>query len=855
MKRQLILLYLFPVYLLHLHHIAWSNDFPEFTNRLNDFESSVSKRADVPLRKKILALATNYERALENAMAKSTGSEATALEEERKRLETLTEALPTTPVKKVSLNPLPEATPKGVTALRTTWNRAVANYQKSYDIEVSRLSHAFARSLEQYETELKRSRKNEQAEIVASYREKLLANPAEPVFTFTNYRIAGRYRPLPWESDTPFPLKRIERPNEPCRLVAWRVDGQPIDSAKFTNLVGDTPDSLGELVDFGAGNPGFDHVRFSLIGITAEGELRSFKNRERLPKEAGFVHVDGHFRTFAGLRQDGSCKVINFGADGDQVKSMKEIESEGPFVDVRCSGEHLITLNENGHLVARGLQDRWKRTFIQGGVQGNSVAIDTDEVNNIVIKKDGDSFVRIRMRDNSTVPIPQSSRIFLHHYSNSDGSDINTFVTLRDSLDLSKLGGAAPKNVNMVQQWNSLRQDNVYAIAALREGLGTWRFWGDLLDFAEIDFDYCTTKAGGCRKIAMFLPYIIGLKPVDNITDSDWAGAAKQTSDSSEVVPLPQFSKMFPLPVKMRPSTAGRLEVYRRDGKPVGKQADDTPLHTFPADMGNQVVDISIGDWDSHKGPQQTAVALLQDGTVRVWRANTKEAPVDPSLSGIKNIVQVKGGIRRVCLLNEKGEVFHLGEPGDPKFALSPKKIETAEPVVNIAGEWNQLYIQTQSGRIQHLFSKEWNPAEIIPVVTMVGHHGCKTLGVDGRWRSWTEDGELKGTSPPMQKIPSFYQAAGDKMHFIDADGKGRTLRNDAECVRPASITNKLQLNDPEVIKYFSTSGLEIIQLPDNRWHILNGEGDHSYMNKKIQGASKIAASKRYVFCIRPVGK
>ena len=68
-----------------------------------------------------------------------------------------------------------EDAPKELTTLRNTWSGAVANYRKTHDAEATKLSQQFAKSLQGLELSLTQAKQFDQATMVKTYREGLLA--------------------------------------------------------------------------------------------------------------------------------------------------------------------------------------------------------------------------------------------------------------------------------------------------------------------------------------------------------------------------------------------------------------------------------------------------------------------------------------------------------------------------------------------------------------------------------------------------------------------------------------------------------------------------------------------------------
>ena len=156
---------------------------PELTKRIKRYQEVVEQRATAPMKKNIGTLAANYQRAIDQQIDKlaAQGKLETinALRGEKKMVQSLVESLPEKKVEELSLAQLSKDAPKELTTLRNTWSGAVANYRKTHDSEVSKLSQQFSKSLQGLELSLTKSKQFDQATMVKAYREGLLAGTAD----------------------------------------------------------------------------------------------------------------------------------------------------------------------------------------------------------------------------------------------------------------------------------------------------------------------------------------------------------------------------------------------------------------------------------------------------------------------------------------------------------------------------------------------------------------------------------------------------------------------------------------------------------------------------------------------------
>ncbi|MDF1816175.1 MAG: hypothetical protein P1V20_28500 [Verrucomicrobiales bacterium] len=218
---------------------------PILTELIKKFEEAKVEKILVPYRRSVQQLADSYskaiDRGIENATFKGDLALVLALREEQKTLTKLEAFIEKSDPD--SLPRLPELPPEAEPTnrkLRNTWSDMRKRYEKHYFSALNHITEMFAASLEAAEPRLTKERKFDDAEAVRQYRIKFLGidekAPEKELeksqdFDPENAILAGQYQPVP--TSNAFPLPKAIRPTEPCKVVAWRIDGAPVNQKDY----------------------------------------------------------------------------------------------------------------------------------------------------------------------------------------------------------------------------------------------------------------------------------------------------------------------------------------------------------------------------------------------------------------------------------------------------------------------------------------------------------------------------------------------------------------------------------------------------------------------------------------------
>ncbi|MBL9150954.1 MAG: protein kinase [Verrucomicrobiales bacterium] len=873
---------------------------PGLTTRLDGFHTT--------RRTQLRDLAAKYLAGLETRLGQAADAGdlrlATAFEAEKKRIQTLQTALAEPPADPlaavtdngaVTLPALPDGSPEPLVALRQTWTTESGKIRTTLDA-------ALQQSLQALEAELTRARDFEKAQAVLAWRESLAAGSAEtparteapatpaPMATAPTDEAGTLKNPFGWQPipENPFPLPRPTRPTTPCRVVAWRLDGKPVDEAAFRQLFGGVPADLGEVVDVEAETiiaPSLVTAsRIYPIAIGTDGTLKSIKP---LPNDANLAAIKGSVRVTVGnfiaaaLLEDGKVSFLNVNPPEVEKRNLdfSPVADWDNIVAIEAGSGHLVALNSDGKVYTIGgnhegqleITAEFQGSVAKVGASGSSTWVARLDRKNLQLQRFG--FPKYQ----STLPI--SSRAFLGNElitTDERGRPEKDSMTEAYPQSLKNFRGVEPRDVRSVVNIGTSdggEGRGRAGIAALREGEDQWRFWGDRKDLGSYDPKYCEAKAAGCWKLFFIGDYVLALKPVANLKPDDWTGAAASAAGPAATPAAPASmptatvdpATVFPLPIPKRPTVAGRLEVHRRDGKPVGSQPDDNALAKLPADLGSNVVAISVSEMGGDKG--SVAVALLADGTVRAWHSGKSYEPNNPvremrdptfSLTGI---VKVATGAGKFVFLNEKGEVFGAGDGGFSSSGSTPfiaNKIDVSEPAVDIASKAGPAFALLQSGKIRLLTSgKEVAPPPDLPLATaIVASWGGWALGIDGKWRGWWDkrEGEV-ATVVDAQGGSLSHEGAGTHFYWINPVGKLLGHKLSGEVAGNSDFANIRQ-----GARQVSVGTLMALESEPGKWAIsINstspGDGNEPTLETKLRGCSAIASSSVYVFGIRAVGR
>lgn len=662
------------------------------------------------------------------------------------------------------------------------------------------------------------------------------------------------WQPIPEE---PFPLARPTRPTIPCRMVAWRTDMAPVKADEFHEKMGFLPFDFGEIVDLEA-------TGSACIGLDANGDaIFTTDGNKELKKVSGKqlvrVSIGKIFGT--GLSNDGSAHILK---RRHHTLDLSAVSTWKNLVDVKAGDYHALGLRSDGTVVGAGRKENNQISetltsatqvisIVPRGLGSTIVQLSGNDLRfriignggkNIELK--GDQRVIANFRNYTFTD--ESGRIEEssvsdeepHHFSHAPSG-------LRDVRDLQAQGG------------NGGEQSG---IASARVGEDQWYFWGHRGKNGPVKDKDLKRKADGCLKLFFANPFIIGLKPVDKITPDDWTGKidtedpATTDAETAPAEPTP-LNITFPLPVPKRPTLAGRLEVHRLDGNPIGSQPNGNALAKIPADLGSQVVDIAIGN--QKKGPDSDgevmAVALLSDGTVRVWNTEDQyheEVNANPTL-GLKNIVAIAAGKNQALFLDRDGVAwkagFHMG--GFAPFQASKVKTD-GEKIVQIACYTTYSLLLSESGKVSQINDPNSSPLPggIPPSVSIAVAGGTGyALGIDGIWRAWYQ----QGTSRSITATAATNGLLGQP-GTSDREMAWRDLDNRIHCLaRDGKDSSKTILDyEGPVLSWSISQNYNALEISEGKW---KGYGGFHKTESVVQGSIKLDASFVYLFAIKPLGR
>ena len=145
----------------------------------------------------------------------------------------------------------------------------------------------------------------------------------------------------------------------------------------------------------------------------------------------------------------------------------------------------------------------------------------------------------------------------------------------------------------------------------------------------------------------------------------------------------------FPLPIPKRPAEAGRVVVWRLDGKPLDPSDPEVKM----PDGLDDVVMLAAGQGGSNPPTPQHLLALHQNGTVSAWGGNDRgEATPPPNLT---NVISVAATDFMSIALDASGHVLPWGESA--KVNGLP---HITEKVVAVSGSKNLGAMLLSSGKL-----------------------------------------------------------------------------------------------------------------------------------------------------------
>lgn len=861
-------------------------DKPTDAPSLTDLVPELSPRLERYLtlrRGKLTELANRYSEALNGKLREATQAGdlglVKAFRTEIQRVETLQEALKSKiddPVSTVedsaTLRPLPNTAPPSLVELRKTWTRLraeIANelnpkLQQSLtfleqklvreeDIANADRLHAWKNSLQSSGTLASTTETTEEkkkAEPIASS-----SNAESDTGEFTN---PFGWKPIPEE---PFPLPMPQRSTTPCRLVAWRLDGEPIEDEKFRTTMGGLPAELGEIVDFATADIIREANDFKLrnsFGITENGNVVTFASRP-LQKEfsstlSDVVQMESGIHQVAALHKDGTVSTATFNPGFTKRFNayLEEAETWQNIVRIAIGEGHLLGLASDGNAFAVG-DNRDDRSTLPGATGQKTVSVGAHMSSTWLVTLSKDKELEILRLGPSvqTYHIKQTDRIFLGQsafFADARGRLEDDSITAEVPYRIENIRGAPPSDVLEVRSIATVVEGRTNAIGWAREGDDKWKFWGETPDFSAVDRVYCENKAEGCWKVFISSPYVLGLKPVANLKDSDWTGGS--SPEQPEPVAAPSNhprEKAFPLPLPKRPDESGNVIVLRRDGKPLAERGQS--LQKWAQSLGTAVVSLDAGFFP----PKDDGIlALTRDGHLHQFNSKKAESVPTAWQKQIKsNIVKTAFGSQRAAILCSDGTGY--------LYDYSRKELESVnlpegELLTDISCQNNYACALTTAGTIVPISVKpSFQELQEYPkTVALATAWGGWAFGIDGRLRSWYQvDGKTLANSLQFSGGIKSSSGFNADLVWIDSNGlaHGRSYFG-------GTIDGKFfrTRNDFEEVHLFWN--LRALKTSDGNWVLRGGDKATLYekLSRETEGCSALTADETYIFAIRPLG-
>ena len=554
----------------------------------------------------------------------------------------------------------------GLAQLRETWTKESAKINSALDTQLQQ-------SLVAAEKQLTKAREFDKAEVILTFRQSLSAPlaPAEPkpapVQTAASDS-AEMENPFGWKPipDDLFPIPIPKRSTTPCRMVAFRADGAPVDEAHFREVFGGVPSEFGDIVDLDIW-PGVNKstYRVAPTAIRTDGTVVSWLKDDEINDKADelqdVVRISVGNNLFVALRGDGTVvtarrrgEIIDReGIDFDAAKEWKNI------VQVSAGALNIAGITAGGEPRVAGDNSVGQQNF-PADWQSDIFAIDIGNVNNSAIlakKADSGTLIEVFGAYPNEISLKKKERFFLTFQPFlTDSSGRLESDNMQDYFphSIAKLK-SKPRDI----VWMS-RADYDYTsevgITTACNGDGEWTFWGSAGDLGDFDPSYCEKEAAGAWKALVRYPYVLTLKPVSRLTPDDWTGAgavkveppAPQTTAKPKPAPIqtnatnsagtenpfgwkPFPDETFPIPIPKRQTTPCRVVAFRMDAKPVDDSAFREAFGGVPDDMG-EVVDFEAYNSIAHESISRyftfNPIALRADGscTAMRWKEEVEAA-------------------------------------------------------------------------------------------------------------------------------------------------------------------------------------------------------------------------------------
>ena len=846
--------------------------------------------------KAVLDLAVKYEGALsartntaadagDLPLVKSFRAEAKLVADLKKELAANDGNLTARVNSTATLPDLAAGAPPGLAQLRETWTNERAKISNTLDAQLRQ-------SLVAAEKQLTKAREFDKAEVILTFRQTLGAPPApqtpgepEPAPVQTaDANTAGTENPFGWKPipSDPFPLPIPKRQTTPCRVVAFRMDGKPVDEAAFREGFGGVPDDMGEVVDF-AGYPSISpgseskYFTFKPVGLRIDGTCVAMQWNSVVEtvqdQLTDVVAMDMGRFSFAALRGDGTvvAACLNKGAmdklniNYDEVSSWKDIAriSAGDYDvgGVTVSGEPRLA---GGN--ADGKRD------IPEGLEMDILDVDVNNssgVSDLLQKtRDGYRFVKFGQRDAEMV-FGKDERHFDHELpmvADSRGRLLKDAMPLDAPHKLVELGRNNLRDVILMVRAQTVHYPSGMGITAVCEKNDRWTFWGNTEEVGGFDPDYCAERAEGAWKLFPMYPYVLALKPVSKLTPEDWtgAGAAIPAPPAPKTASPAAAKAQFPLPIPGRPTAAGHVIVIRRDGKPLDP-ATDHAATTLPEELDSDVVQISVSGGTTGKLDDAIfAAALFDDGKVRMW-GGQRDFPefaedfAENRKMRISEIVQVSAGSWSYLFLDDKGRVHGTGGGIGINWNNGIEKIPTPGTTVDLHSRLGDRAALLDTGETV-IIAKEKSQYEgilkkIPRSIAMASVFGGVSLGDDLVWRSWLSKTPSEVTAEfPSEGLIGKPSALNSQLMWIGADGKVRAnfIDTGVEPNNFSLLPKSLEAVENATAVHIGTS-LKAIGNASGEWFFNDDVNDlESELSAQVKGAIAIESTYDYIFALMP---
>ena len=352
--------------------------------------------------------------------------------------------------------------------------------------------------------------------------------PAKTADSGAKSPIAGAYEPIP--RGDPFPLPAPRPFAEPCQVIAWRVDGKPLDGEEFAKALGCAPADLGEVLDVNdRSRPTSNLSSARPLFLRTDGTVTTFRPgiRELIPAELEAVRVAGGVGIGMGLRTDGTCQafpLIFAWAKFDWMRqALADVAQWKDVVAIAAGHAHVVGLHRDGTVSFAGTYgtERPQPYSFPTKFRQNVVKIGAAGHRTWIARIQADGGLEVASNKGDPIEVSRLARVFLDNREwfwslDESGEWLHTNLPPMFPCHPNYLAPPLPADVTAVEftNYGGISGTTPIGIAALREGAGgLWRFWGDPGDDLELDAAYCAEMARGCRKLLLFPPYVIGLKP------------------------------------------------------------------------------------------------------------------------------------------------------------------------------------------------------------------------------------------------------------------------------------------------------------------------------------------------------